>query len=60
MAAGTGGRAIDIGGAKFPGSRGGFIGRYGEVVGNFLGTKVLVILVVWNVAWLSAVVQGYR
>ena len=49
-----------IGGAKFAGSRGGFIGKCGEDVGDFLGIVVLVILVMWNVVWLSVVVRGCR
>ena len=53
-------RAVDKEGVAFAGSRRGFIGKCGEFVGDFLGIAALVILVVWNVAWLSAVVWGCR
>ena len=56
----TGGRAVVKGGAEFTGSRSGFIGKCGVVVGDFLGVAVLVILVVWNVGWLSTVIRGCR
>ena len=54
------GRAVDEGGAKFAGSRGWFVGKYQEVVGDFMGVTVLAIVVVCNVAWLSAVIRGCR
>ena len=58
-AAGTG-RAVDEGGAKFARLRGWFVGNYREVIGDLLSVAVLVIVVVWDVAGLSAVVRGCR
>ena len=54
----AGREAVDKGGAKFAGTRGGFANKCGEVVGGFLGVTVLVVLVVLNVAWLSVVARG--